>query len=287
MKVSGLKEAISCIKPGSKVAFGGDALHRVPVAAVREIIEQKKELGLITAAGSLEADALCAAGLAKHITFAYVGYENFGTARFFRQAIEHKTAQICAHTGSSLSTGLRAAALGLSFMPLPPTDDWPEHIDHRWQPVRDPYNGQTYPAIPALAPDWSIIHVQQADILGNARIYGSKFEDLLLAKAARHVLVTCEELLPAYAFADQPETVDISGSIVDSVVYAPRGAWPTACYEHYSADENKIKEIITLQRPVELLAWLNNLPPINDRSPVLETPLAKEHLQGTGANKVV
>lgn len=149
---------------------------------------------------------------------------------------------------------------------------------NQWQEIKDPYTGQNYLAIPALRPDWAIIHVQQADVLGNARIYGSKFEDVLLARAARRVIITCEELLPAYAFTDQPESTDIPGFLVEKVVYAPRGAWPTSCYQHYSLAEEEISKIVSFRRPEDFLAWLSALPPIEDQSPLLATPLAQEQL---------
>lgn len=282
MKVAGLQEAIARIPAGSVLALGGNTMHRVPFGAVREIVKRHKEVSLITPAGSFAVDALCAAGLVKHISFAYVGYENFGPALFFQQAVEQGRTKICKYNLPSLIAGLRAASFGLSCMPLSTEDSSQLSDANGWREIRDPYSGQAYLAIPALQPDWAIIHVQQADILGNARIYGSQFEDVLLTRAARHVLVTCEELLPAYAFTDQPEDIDIPASLVDTVVYAPRGAWPAACYEHYSLSADEIGKLVSLRRPEDLLAWLECLSPINDRSPVLETPLAQEYLRAAG-----
>jgi len=150
-----------------------------------------------------------------------------------------------------------------------------------WQEVADPYTGERYLAIPALNPDWAIIHVQQADILGNARIYGSKFEDVLLSRAARHVLITCEELLPAYAFTDQPESTDIPGFLVDWVVYVPNGAFPASCYQHYSLAEEEIEKALALTDAESFLAWLNGLPMDCRPSPLLSSTLAQEHLSQT------
>lgn len=98
MKVKTISEAIAEIPAGSSVAFGGNTMHRVPMAAVKELIVQEKALHVIKSAGSLEVDALCAAGLAKEITFAYVGYENFGLAPFFRRATEEGKAILHEHT---------------------------------------------------------------------------------------------------------------------------------------------------------------------------------------------
>lgn len=152
---------------------------------------------------------------------------------------------------------------------------------NQWQKIQDPYTASECYAIPAIRPDWAILHVQQADVSGNARIYGSKFEDVLLSRAARHLIITCEELLPSYAFTDLPEATDIPGFLVDAVVYAPRGAWPTSCYQHYALDEESIKTICAMKQADQLLDWISKLddPPT---PPLLNTPLAKEHLAKEG-----
>ena len=47
--------------------------------------------------------------------------------------------------------------------------------------------------VPAIRPDVTLIHVQQAAADGTARIAGLTFADVEQAKAARHVVLTCEE----------------------------------------------------------------------------------------------
>jgi len=149
---------------------------------------------------------------------------------------------------------------------------------HKWQEVADPYTGEHYLAIPAIQLDWAIIHVQQADLLGNARIFGSKFEDVLLARSARHVLITCEELLPAYAFADQPENTDIPGLLVDCVVYVPHGAYPTSCYQHYSLVEKEIEKVVSFTETESFLAWFDSLQYPCAPSPLLGSALVQGYL---------
>src|SRR4051794_25140876 len=102
--------------------------------------------------------------------------------------------------------------------------------------VADPYTGTEYVAIPAIAPDWAIVHVQEADAAGNARIRGPKYDDVYVGHAARHLLVTTERLIDGTAFAVQPALTDFPAFLVDAVVVAPRGAWPTSCPHEYAAD---------------------------------------------------
>jgi glutaconate CoA-transferase subunit A len=94
--------------------------------------------------------------------------------------------------------------------------------------VTDPYTGEEVVAIQAIRPDVAIIHVQEADDAGNGRIIGTRFEDVLMAQAARRVILTAERIVDGESFAAAPETVAIPGFLVDAVVAAPRGAWPVS-----------------------------------------------------------
>ena len=73
------------------------------------------------------------------------------------------------------------------------------------QTVRDPYSGAEVYVAPAIQPDWAVLHVQEADALGNARIYGSVFWDRLMSRAARGVILTAERIVPTAELARQPE----------------------------------------------------------------------------------
>lgn len=103
--------------------------------------------------------------------------------------------------------------------------------------VTCPYTGAQWAAVPAISPDWAVIHVQEADAQGNCRIAGPKYDDLLLAKASEQVLVTTERLVDCDLLAARPELTDLPGFLVSVVVLAPGGAWPHGCYGEYPADD--------------------------------------------------
>jgi glutaconate CoA-transferase subunit A len=90
--------------------------------------------------------------------------------------------------------------------------------------------------VPAIHPDVTILHVQQADRQGTARITGLTFADIEQAKAARHVIVTCEELVETEVLRETPDLNQIPFFCVDAVVPVSFGAYPTACYRHYDYD---------------------------------------------------
>ncbi len=110
--------------------------------------------------------------------------------------------------------------------------------------VKDPYTKESWVAIPAIQPDWTIIHAHEADQFGNARIHGAKYDDILKAKAAKHVIVTCERLAPAGDPGKQAELTDLPGFLVDAVVEVPRGAWPHSCAGEYEYDEAYFTEYL-------------------------------------------
>ncbi|HEY8286194.1 MAG TPA: CoA-transferase [Chloroflexota bacterium] len=246
-KVISLAEAIAVIPTGSSIALGGNTLHRSPSAAIHELIRQDKSaLTLIKTAGAYDIDILCGAGCVARLVVAYVGFENLrGMAMGFRAAIETGQARLEEHTCASVIAGLRAAAQGIPFMPLAGmtgTDLVPE----RFHAVANPYGEGNVITIPAIHPDWAIVHAQEADGEGNARILGTQFEDALIARAARHVLVTCEKLVDGAELARQPELTVIPGFQVDAVAEAPGGAWPASCWGYYDIDEAAIERYYEL-----------------------------------------
>jgi glutaconate CoA-transferase subunit A len=90
--------------------------------------------------------------------------------------------------------------------------------------------------VPAIQPDVTIIHVQKADRAGTMRIEGLPFADVEQAKAARHVIVTCEELVDREVLRKNPDANQIPFFCVDAVVPVPYGAYPTSCYRYYDYD---------------------------------------------------
>lgn len=110
--------------------------------------------------------------------------------------------------------------------------------------VADPYTGQEWAAIPAIRPDWAVLHVHEADLIGNGRIRGARYDDVLLAKASKNVILTCERLVDPIGGPgstdrpeNRPEDTDIPGFMVRAVVEAPGGAWPASCHGLYGVDE--------------------------------------------------
>jgi glutaconate CoA-transferase subunit A len=158
-------------------------------------------------------------------------------------------------------TGLRAAAFGVPFEPLPGLrgTDLPAAADLRT--VRDPWTGAEVYVVPALRPDWAVLHVQEADPRGNARIRGSPGYDLLMAQAAERVILTAERIVPTAELARCPELTLVPELTVEAVVALPGGARPGGCAGWYEPDAEGIRRYLEAARtPEGLRAYLAATP---------------------------
>lgn len=237
-KLTTLPKAIAAVRDGDRVALGGNTLHRGPCAAVHEIVRQgRRGLDIVKTAGAYDVDLLAGTGCAASVSAGFVGFETvFGMAPSYRRAVERGDVEAREHACYTVIAGLRAAIQGVPFMPVGGMFGSDVLEARGFRTVVDPYSGSEVVAAPALVPDVAIVHVHEADRQGNARIVGSRFEDVLMVEAARHVIVTAERIVDGAEFEAAPESVAISGFMVKAVVEAPRGAWPCGCAGLYDYD---------------------------------------------------
>lgn len=137
----------------------------------------------------------------------------------------------------TLVAGLRAASYGVPFQPVAGVHGSDLPRLNGWQKMRDPYgSGREVYVIPAIQPDVAVIHAQEVDEDGNARVYGSPFWDHPLTRAAKRVLVTAERLVTTDALRAQPELTLVPGFMVEAVAIVPRGGWPGSMHGVYEVD---------------------------------------------------
>lgn len=257
-KVISLSQAAALVQDGQTIAMGGNTTHRLPASFARELARQgRRDLTLVKTAGAYDVDLLCLAGSLKAVHAGYIGFESeFGLAPNYRQAVEGGRTAALEHACYSVIAGLRASAYGVPFLPMAGMlgSDLLKHRD--FQVIRDPFgSGQDVVLIPRLRPHWTIIHVHEADVQGNGRIRGSKFEDVLMSRAAEKVILTTERLVDGELFERSPETVDIPGFMVQAVVEAPGGGAPGSCLPYYDYDAAGIQRYLSLT-PAQLDEYL-------------------------------
>lgn len=99
--------------------------------------------------------------------------------------------------------------------------------------MKSPFDGTEVVCVKALVPDYAVIHVQEADIYGNCRILGPTYQDALLARAAKRVIITTERIVGTYRMQEEPKLTTIPHFLVSAVVELPGGARPGICYPEY------------------------------------------------------
>jgi glutaconate CoA-transferase subunit A len=252
-KLTTLPEAIAHVPDGALLALGGNTLHRGPGAAVHELVRHgKRGLEVVKTAGAYDVDLLCAAGCVRAVSAGYVGYETpFGMAPAYRRAVESGEVAVKEHACATVIAGLRAAIQGVPFMPVAGLYGSDVPAARGFRLLADPYSGAQVYVVPALRPDVAILHVQEADAAGNARIAGTRFEDLLMAQAADRVILTAERIVDGEQFAADPEAVALPGLLVDAVIEAPRGAWPFSCLPFYDYDGEYLAAWVAAARDPE------------------------------------
>ena len=258
-KVTSLSEAIKTLVPdGCHLSIGGFTINRNPMAAVYEIIrQQRKELHLYAHSNGQGVDELIGGGCVKRLEIAYAGSGRFApTCIRFRRAVEKGEIIVEDYSNYQMTLRFIAGAMGVPF--LPTRSGLGTDIINKWGfskelrkdneklpnqkvvTIDNPFgNGLDSPKlvlVPAINPEVTIIHVQQADRRGNTRIQGLTFADVEQAKAARHLIVTCEELVEEDFLRREPDHNQIPFFQVDAVIPIPWGAYPTACYKHYDYD---------------------------------------------------
>lgn len=258
-KQTDLREAIATVASGTLLGLGGNTLNRAPMAAVFELARQgQQNLRLVKTAGAMDIDLLCFSGQVASVDAGFVSYESqYSLAQHYRKGVQDGRVIAHEHACYTVISALRAASYGIGFMPvkgLQYTDLIAE--SDSFATLSDPFTGQPITVVKAIAPDVTILHVHLADERGNAYIEGPQYEDVLLAKAAKRLIITCERMVGESYFAAQEHKAQIPHFLVSHVVHCPRGAAPCALSGHYPPDGDAIQAFLALKNRGELEGYL-------------------------------
>jgi glutaconate CoA-transferase subunit A len=234
-----LREAVAAhVRDGDVVALEGFT-HLIPHAAGHEIVRQgRRDLTLVRMTPDVVYDQLIGAGCAARLVFSWGGNPGVGSLHRLRDAVERGWPRPLAleeHSHAAMAAAYAAGASGLPFAVLRgyAGTDLPAHNPSvRW--VACPFTGERLAAVPALRPDVTVIHAQQADRAGNVRLWGivGVQKEAVLA-ARRAAVVTVEELVDDF---DAPgvrgptgrdAVVVLPAFVLRAVSVAPGGAHPS------------------------------------------------------------
>lgn len=261
MKVLSLREAISTIADGSSVALGLQLEQAIPFAAGHEIMRQRKrDLRLIGPISDILFDQIIGANPSeerrvKDVVAAWVGNVMMGSGYNFRRAVESSPwakyegdpgaadrpdgFRVFNMTNFSIALALQAGAMGVPFLPAR-TAMGSDTIknNHFFYQIMSPFQPQErLLAVRAIQPDVTIVHVQRADEEGNAHSWGNYGVMIEGVRAAKKVIVTCEEIVSREMIASDPNRTMIPGFLVSAVVECPLGAHPSPLQGYYRRDD--------------------------------------------------
>ena len=250
-----VREAVAQYVPdGGLIACGGFGHIRVSMAAVYEIVRQRKRN--LTVCGKTavhDSDVLIAAGCVNRIEVAYAfGHELRGLSPASRRAVEGGRCRVVAEiSNAGYQWRFLAAAMGLPFIPTRVMLGTDTLAQSSARVIEDPFSSKPICLLPACYPDVVLMHVHRCDKYGNCQVDGIAIEDFELARAARRLIVTTEEVVDEDVIREHPQRTLIPYYLVDAVVEVLYGAHPTLMPDRYYFDETHIGEWLHLSKTDE------------------------------------
>lgn len=228
------------VHDGDCVAMEGFT-HLIPFAAGHEIIRQeRRDLTLARLTPDVLFDQMIGMGCACRLVFSWGGNPGVGSLHRFRDAVEHGwpvPLDIDEHSHAGLTNRYVAGAAGLPFAVLrgyAGTDLLPHSPSVAT--VDCPFTGETLAAVPALRPDVTVIHAQQADRHGNVQLWGITGVQKEAVLAATRSLVTVEEIVDDLEL--RPGGVILPSWVVTAVAAAPGGTHPSYALGYSERDND-------------------------------------------------
>lgn len=283
-KIMALTQAVKeFVHDGDVISFGGFSGTQCPMAAVHEIIRHRiKNLHVVAASNGQAVDELVGAGCVEGIEIAYAGSGRFAPTCFrFRKAAERGEIKVEDYSNYQMTLRFMAGSMGLPFMPTYSTlgtdivNKWAYSKEDRQldsclalekmviidNPFKRENKVDNVMLVPALQPDVTFIHAQKADVLGNVRLDGLFYADIEQAKASKHLVVTCEEIVETEELRKDPDRNQIISFQVSAVVEIPWGAYPCAVLGYYDYDpwflRDFYKKVATAEGDLEWQKYLD------------------------------
>ncbi len=267
-KVMTAAEAIRAfVHDGDCVAFGGFSTNRRAYGLVREVIRQGiRHLTVESGSAGGDIDMLIGAGCVKVMNISYIANSGFSmVCRRFREAVETGALPVEDYSLDVQTIAYHGAALGLPYVPVKnmlgsdletvwgiseeERKKYPKLPAKKFVVADDPFSpGSRLCLVPTPKIDAALVHVQKASPDGTCRIEGARFQDEDIAIAAKHTIISCEELIPDEEMHADSNANTLPGLVVDAVVHLPWGAHPSQCFGYYDYDPAALNEYDRVSR---------------------------------------
>ncbi len=234
-KRSSQEAVVSKIRDGDSVLIGGWGDVRKPMSLVKAIARAEIKNLTVYSYAAMDLDLLVGTDSVKQAFFGFVACDGGApiSAGNINRARCNTTVDIREMDEYMFACQFKAAAERIPFYPVRGgIGSDVLTVNSQIKTIVDPYGDETLVAVPACSPDHVLIHVNEADQLGNAMIAGDSYFDGVFAKAGKHVVVSCERVVPVGHIHD----ADILGIYIDQVVESKDAARPGSCYPDYDFD---------------------------------------------------
>ena len=227
------------VADGDYLTYECNYLMRGPNAVFNEIIrQQKKDLWIAGKFTYVDISLLADAGCASKVDCGF-----FLSTPAIERGRKSGALEIYEYSNVIMTLRLQAGAMGVPFLPVR-SFGGTTGFDHSGAKlITDPYTGKPITIVPAINPDVAIIHVHQADIYGNARVFGTGISDVEAALASRKVIISAEQIIDTDEIRRNPGATKIPYYAVDAVVASPFGSYPGTCPGYYGSDPEGVFEV--------------------------------------------
>jgi glutaconate CoA-transferase subunit A len=196
----------------------------------------------------VHSDLLAGAKVIKKMEAAYGGIEMIGTGPNIRRRVEEGFLQFEDYSNFSMTMRFYGGAMGVPFMPVKSILGSDIELKSTFRKKKDklevvecPFTGEYVCLVPSINPDFGVIQVQRVDTEGNVQIDDVEASDVDGLKSSDVKIVLAEEIVSPKVTRSDPKRTCVPGLMVDYIVHAPYGAWPTAMYNFYDYDQNHIE----------------------------------------------
>lgn len=242
-------EVVAQLRSGMTVGIGGWGSRRKPMSLVRAILRSDLTDLTIVSYGGPDVGLLLAAGKVARLVYGFVSLDSIPLEPHFRAVRQAGNIKVTEYDEGMLQLGLQAAASRLPFLPTRVgLGSDVLRINPDLRTVKSPYDDEELVAMPALRLDAALVHMNRADMHGNAQFLGpDPYFDDLFCMAAERAYVSCERIVPTpeLTAVASVQTLRIQRWMVAGVVEAPGGAHFTSCDPDYGRDEQFQREYAT------------------------------------------
>ncbi|MBM7520267.1 CoA transferase subunit A [Nocardioides nitrophenolicus] len=245
-KRTSIDDVIASLESGMTIGIGGWGPRRKPMALVRAICNSDLEDLTIVSWGGADVGLLARAGKIRRLVYAFVSLDSIPLEPNFQRARQTAAIpEIVELDEGMFQTGLKAAAERLPFLPMRAGLGSDVLVNNPWiKTVTSPYDDgvghEELVAVPALKLDVALVHLNRADMHGNATYLGpDPYFDDLFAMAADRTYLSVEQIVDTAGLTvDTPvQRVLLNRMMVTGVVETPNGAHFTNCVPDYERDE--------------------------------------------------